>query len=224
MKNLRTYENYKPVSYLCKVELAYGKYHGEETVECKPEDSEDSIIKKAWKKSGVEFTVGEKNVRAEIVSKTPVYEDDKMYVESKNNKLNMRYLKEYNDKFSRTVDTARRFKDTSFYHGINNIASVVDDILSFDFKSLTQSFVNKEGFNKLTDLLFELGLLKKATDQKDFEDIDIVKYGIDISLILELLEDEDVKKYLSVDKKLSKRIEKNYQYLIDWLKEEEKKS
>ncbi len=134
----------------------------------------------------------------------------------------MKHVNEYNDNFKNKIDIYKKFQPSKLHHGMQRVVSVVDDILHLDFASLVHSFENREGFKKVVNLLSELSYLKMATDEEDFEDIDIVKYDIDISLIIELLEDSDVKRYLTVDKKVVKRMEK-YEELINWLKEEEKK-
>jgi len=103
-----------------------------------------------------------------------------------------------------------------------HIMSILDDIVHLDFKNIRNTYKNKEGYQKISDAIAELGLAVKALDGEDGSTeltlfYDIQKYGIDVDGILDCLEDESVKKYLEGDKRGKAKLDQ-FQNTIDLLK------
>jgi hypothetical protein len=118
----------------------------------------------------------------------------------------------------KVIGIMRKIGKNKFLKGILTIASIIEDIfVRGNLKAVKQTFVNKSGYNKLSELAMELAHLKyiKSTDTElSFEDLAF--YGLDPNII-GYLEDEDVIKYLQIDVHSKETFEK-MQDSIEFLK------
>jgi hypothetical protein len=118
----------------------------------------------------------------------------------------------------RIVGIMRKIGKNKFLNGVLTIVSIIEDIfVRGNLRAVKQTFVNKSGYNKLSDLARELAHLKyiKSTDAElSFEDLAF--YGLDPKII-GYLEDEDVMRYLEIDTYSKETLDK-MQDLIDFLK------
>jgi len=121
------------------------------------------------------------------------------------------------------INVTRKFFNKKTVNKIMNIISIIDDLVHLDFKNIKNTFKNKDGYEKSSKLASELGILlsimKDEGDDKDEMELfyDIRKYGFDVDMIINYLEDENVIKYLEIDKRLSKKLDE-YKKGIDFLK------
>ena len=111
----------------------------------------------------------------------------------------------------------RKGYDSKFLRGVGLIVSAIDDIIHFDFKSLYHSIENRSGYKKIEKLIQELGLLKTILiDDENSTFSDLKQYNFDPNVI-DLLEDPDVLRYFSYDKKVESRV-RELDNLIQFLK------
>lgn len=122
----------------------------------------------------------------------------------------IKLFEEYREDLHKYVNKARSFVNTNVGKSIVRIVSFIDDIIHFDFDMIPYSLKNKSGYNKLEELVNELGILKllirRTNGDLDFEDM--YKYGLNDKVLL-YIEDEDVKEYLQKDIKLFNRLYTN---------------
>ena len=132
-------------------------------------------------------------------------------------------LKEYDPVIGKTINTLRKFNTSG---KLAKVLSLIHDLVNLDFDAAKQSITNKEGFNKISYVLRELGLIGMILDRinntackggsclrgLDITDLkkprfnELVEYGFDVDKIIEYLNDEDVLEYLNHDVKLRVRM------------------
>jgi len=144
----------------------------------------------------------------------------------------MKYVKlfeEYDRKLDLAIKKSKDIMGTKAAKRVIKIVSIIDDLVHLDFKNIKNSFKNKEGFQKTSDLLIELGYVVNAlkpvggvAGENELEAslllfYTLKNYNIDIDMILNYLENEDVINYLKSDKRASKRVDK-FEDAINFLK------
>lgn len=103
------------------------------------------------------------------------------------------------------IDMIRKSYDSKFLRGAGFIISAIDDIIHFDFKSLYHSIENRSGYKKIEKLIQELGILKSIlSEDEEVTFSDLKQYNFDPNMVT-LLEDPDVLRYFSYDKKVESR-------------------
>jgi len=117
------------------------------------------------------------------------------------------------------IDFAKLMSKSKTINNIASVISVIDDLLRFDFKALKLNFTNREGFRLISAALNELGVLKvifKNDNEVSYEDI--IKYDVDVDLILNNLNNPKSIEYINSDAKLKNKIEE-LDYLIKYLED-----
>jgi len=136
----------------------------------------------------------------------------------------MKHLKlyeEYDPKKHQIINVTRNFFNKKSVNRIMNIISIIDDLVHLDFKNIKNTFKNKDGYEKASKLASELGILLTIMKDEGNDEMDLFynirRYGFDVDMIINYLEDENVIKYLSIDKRLAKKLDE-YKEGIDFLK------
>jgi len=133
-------------------------------------------------------------------------------------------FEDYDIKKHNAHNIMRKMNDSPKTKNFLKILSLLDDVVHLDFKNIRNTFKNKEGFRKTSDLFVELSiafqvLKDESEDRPEFAIFyDIQKYQIDVDLILDYLEDENVKAYLSSDIRGQRRLTKKFADVIEFLK------
>lgn len=137
----------------------------------------------------------------------------------------MKYIKlfeEYDAKVHNALDMTRKAMNTKTSKNIMHVLSLLDDLIHLDFKNIKNTFRNKEGYRKGSDMFTELSIaisaLKKEEGRPELALFyDMKRYGINVDKIINLLNDNDVKRYLEKDRRGSRRLD-SLKDTIDLLK------
>ena len=138
----------------------------------------------------------------------------------------MRYIKlfeEYDPKIHQGINMTRKLFKNKTVNKILDIISIIDDIVHLDFKNIKNTFKNKEGYKKASELAGELGLTLMAMgkEDKNREEMDLFydirKYGLNVDMMINYLDDEEVIKYLDNDRRYKKRLDE-YSEAINFLR------
>jgi len=130
---------------------------------------------------------------------------------------------EYDPKKHDAFNIVRNLHSSSGTKKFLHIMSLLDDLVHLDFKNIRNTYKNRAGYDKVSDMVGELTLamqvLKEEGDRAEFALFyDMQRYEIDVDKILDTLEDEGVKKYLDSDVRGRKRIVEDNAELIALLK------
>lgn len=131
---------------------------------------------------------------------------------------NIKLFEEFDDQTKTVIDINRKINNSKIGNFINKWGSVLEDIIRFDFSLIPYQLENTEAFDKVSQVVQELALLKIAynTAEKKGTEVrfeDLREYGIDPD-ISHLLEDEEVLEYFSKDKKLRRKIYNMDEFVI----------
>lgn len=125
----------------------------------------------------------------------------------------LKLFEEYKEDVHKVINMHRDARKSPTYKKIVNILSFIDDILHLDFKNIKNTYKNRKGYEITRELGGELvdvlTIMKKDPREQEvgyFYDFD--RYGVNAKLILDYLEDEDFKKYIDIDRRGFKSIEK----------------
>lgn len=133
-------------------------------------------------------------------------------------------FEEYKPEIHAGINVIRDLNKSKFIKKALYIMSLIDDFVHLDFKNIKNTFKNKEGFRKLSDMLAELSgvifILEQSKNSSELELFyDMEEYGIDAKAIMDCLNDESVKKYLAIDKRADRALyEGKFKKAIDFLK------
>ena len=134
----------------------------------------------------------------------------------------IKLFEEYDSNIHKGINATRKLFKNKTVNKILDIISIIDDIIHLDFKNIKNTFKNREGYEKASELAAELGLTLMAMGKEDDRTeidlfYDIRKYGLNVDMMINYLDDEEVIKYLDNDRRYKKRLDE-YSEAINFLR------
>lgn len=130
---------------------------------------------------------------------------------------------EYDKNKHAAFDVMRKMHNSKGIQKFLHVMSLLDDFVHLDFKNIRNTYKNRAGYDKISDIVGELAIamqvMKNEENRPEFALFyDMQKYKIDVNKILDALEDEGVKKYLETDARGRRRIVEDNADLIALLR------
>jgi hypothetical protein len=140
---------------------------------------------------------------------------------------NLILFEEYTYQNHKAVKLHHKMRSSKTLKKIMKTLSLIDDLVHFDFKNIKNTLKNKIGFGKASEMISELSMLVSIMkNENDFNELDLFydirRYGFDVDMILNYLDDEDVKKYIDSDKRFKKVLDGKYFESIEFLRKYKK--